>query len=194
MSRYIAILFIFSCSAVFAQQKDTIRVGDTTQNKIANSKPTYSSARRASILSACLPGLGQAYNKKYWKIPIIYTGFVGFGYLFYSNNLKYNEYRNALIQSQQSSNGGYAIVNDINWSTTQLQSQKLIYKKRRDLGAIGMGIIYLLNIIDANVDGHLKTFDVSDDLSINVEPWQNLYSNYSEYKMSYGLSIKINFK
>lgn len=194
MSKYITILLLSICSVVFAQQQDTIRVGDTTQNKIINKKPTYSVARRAAILSACLPGLGQAYNKKYWKIPIIYAGFGGFGYLFYVNNRKYNDYRQALIKSQDTINKGYAVIDGINWSTDQLQRQKIQYKKHRDQGLIGMAFIYLLNIIDANVDGHLKTFDVSDDLSLNIEPWQNTPIYNPEYKISYGLSLRINFK
>lgn len=195
MSKYITILFLSISSLVFSQQQDTIRIGDTTQNKIINRKPSYSVARRAAILSACLPGLGQAYNKKYWKIPIIYAGFGGFGYLFYVNNAKYNDYRQALIKSQDTStNKGYAVIDGINWSTDQLQRQKNQYKKHRDQGIIGMAFIYLLNVIDANVDGHLKTFDVSDDLSLNIEPWQNSHIVNSEYKMSYGLSLKINFK
>jgi len=195
MSKYFIIFFLSTNFCCFSQQKDSIQLIDTAQNKIINNKPTYSVARRAAILSACLPGLGQAYNKKYWKIPIFYAGIGGFGYLFYANNIKYNTYRSALLLSQESLSGGYATVDNISWSTTQLQTQKQIYKKRRDFGAIGIGIIYLLNIIDANVDGHLKTFDVSDDLSLNIDPWQNEYSlgNF-QYITAYGLTLKLNFK
>ena len=142
-----------------------------------------------------MPGLGQAYNKKYYKIPIIYAGLGGFGYLFVKNNMQYNNYKNALILSQDTAvNKGYYSVDGIKYSTTQLQTQKLYYKKFRDLGVIGMGIIYLLNIIDANVDGHLQTFDVSDNLSLHIQPWQKNISTASTNKMVYGLSLTLNFK
>jgi hypothetical protein len=82
-----------------------------------------------------------------------------------------------------------------NYSGEQLQSLKLSYKKSRDLAAIGLVIVYLFNIIDANVDGHLKSFDVSDDLSLKIDPWQNIYQDsYNNYNTSLGLSIKLNFK
>ncbi len=193
---YFCIFFVSLCCICFSQQQDTIVKIDTTQKVVTSKKAVYSVARRAAILSACLPGLGQAYNKKYWKIPIIYAGIGGFGYLFYVNNTKYNNYRQALIKSQDTAtNKGYAIVNGINYSTTQLQTQKNQYKKNRDFGAIGIGIIYLLNIIDANVDGHLRTFDVSDDLSLQIDPWQYRYLvGNSNYKTACGVSLKLNFK
>ena len=63
------------------------------------------------------------------------------------------------------------------------------------MAAIGLVIVYLFNIIDANVDGHLKSFDVSDDLSLKIDPWQNIYQDsYNNYNTSLGLSIKLNFK
>jgi hypothetical protein len=195
MSKYIIIFFSIYCFSCFSQQQDSILTNNTTKNKIITKKHIYSVARRAAIFSACLPGLGQAYNKKCWKIPIIYLGLSGFGYLFYVNNQNYKEYRQALIQSQDTANKGYTIIDGIEWSTSQLQLQKLQFKKHRDQGIIGMAVIYLLNVIDANVDGHLKTFDVSDDLSLHIDAWQSSYSvANSEYKSAYGLSLKLNFK
>lgn len=196
MYRFFLIIFLIIRVNGYSQKADTLEAyGDTSKLNQINKNKLYSKARRAAIFSACLPGLGQAYNKKYWKIPIIYAGFTGFGYLFYTNNVKYNTYRHALIISQDTANHGYAAVNGINWSTSQLQVQKVQFKKYRDIGAIGLGIIYLLNIIDANVDGHLKTFDVSDDLSLYIDPWQQYVSMAnSQYKTVYGVSLKLNFK
>ena len=192
MLKYFLIFFVLFKFNVVAQQLDSLKINDTIQ-KQNNTKKTYSKARRAAIYSACLPGLGQGYNKKYWKIPIIYAGLGGFGYMFYANNKKYNYYRTALLLSIN--NNGVAEADGRIYSTDQLQVLKLDYKKYRDYGVIGMGIIYLLNIIDANVDGHLKTFDVSDDLSLHINPWQNKYGiGNSNYKTAYGLSITLNFK
>ncbi len=184
------ILFTFLNLISFAQLQDSIQVKDTLI--VLSKKATYSKARRAAIFSACLPGLGQAYNKKYWKIPIIYAGIGGFGYLFYSNSTNYKYYRkNLLALTDTDSNTN----NETVYSQDQLQILKLQYKRYRDIGAIGMGIIYLINIIDANVDGHLQTFDVSDDLSLHIDPWQNKYQiGNSNYKTVYGLSLKLTFK
>lgn len=144
-------------------------------------------------MSAILPGLGQAYNKKYWKLPIIYAGLGGFTYMFVANNEQYNDYRQALKYSANHSNSSVAVYGRV-YSQSQLQTQKLYYRKYRDFAAIGVAIIYVLNIIDANVDAHLKTFDVSDDLSINVRPWQTIYSTGLGYKGAAGISVKLNFK
>jgi hypothetical protein len=166
---------------------------DTTQIEgVKDKKAVYSSARKATIMSAILPGLGQIYNKKYWKAPVIYAGLGGLGYFFYVNNTRYNFYRQGLLTAV--ANGGNAVVDGQTQTVSQLQTQKLYYRKFRDFAGIGIGILYILNIIDANVDAHLKTFDVSDDLSIHLDPSQQLYNNGRAYTVATGLSIKLNFK
>jgi hypothetical protein len=153
-------------------------------------KELYSKPRIATILSAVLPGAGQAYNKKFWKIPVIYAALAGTGYWFYTSNNTYNKYRSAQIYSLN--NGGYATVDNQLLSSSQLQQFKLDARKNRDRAIIAMSVIYILNIVDANVDAHLKTFDVSDDLSVHVEPWQSW--GMGNKKVVMGLSLKINFK
>ena len=76
----------------------------------------------------------------------------------------------------------------------QTKVLKLYYRKNRDFAVIGFSLIYLINIIDANVDAHLRTFDVSDDLSIHLDPWQSTYKTNSGYRAATGLSVKLNFK
>ena len=137
-------------------------------------------------MSAILPGLGQFYNKKLWKVPIIYSGLIGFGYYYKINNEEYNKYRSSVIAYYD--NDPSTIPAITNYSGDQLQSLKLSYKKSRDLAAIGLVIVYLFNIIDANVDGHLKSFDVSDDLSLKIDPWQNIYQDsYNNYNTNHFL-------
>ncbi len=142
-------------------------------------------------MSALLPGLGQAYNKKYLKIPLIYAGLGGFGYMFVTNNQQYNFYRKNLIAENDEDPN---TINTTRYSSDQLQVQKVSYRKNRDLAAIGIAVFYVLNIIDANVDAHLKTFDVSDDLSMNIRPWHSVYSNGTGFSTATGISIKLNFK
>jgi hypothetical protein len=174
-------------------QSDTIVLGkDTTTLTKPEKKAIYSSARKASIMSAILPGLGQAYNKKYWKIPIIYAGLGGFGYMFLTNNKQFNLYRANVVAYNDDDSLTLPAMPE--FSSEQSQVLKLYYRKNRDFAVIGFSLIYLINIIDANVDSHLKTFDVSDDLSIHLEPWQSTYKTNSGYRTATGLSVKLNFK
>ena len=199
MKRLLLILTCIVCiclPAAKAQVKDSVHTTVRDSAAIAkdsiaqakqNKKKIYSIARRSTIMSAILPGLGQAYNKKYWKVPIIYAGLIGFGYLFVTNNSKYTQYRYGVLHYY--GNDSLAVAKT-GYTGSQLATLKNDYKKSRDLGLIGMGIIYVLNIIDANVDGHLRTFDVSDDLSLQIDPWQNYYRGRS----TMGISVKLNFK
>lgn len=188
---YILLFFVFVCTSVQAQQNDSLInkiKEDSIQSKHAVNKAIYSSARKASIMSACLPGLGQVYNKKYWKIPVIYAALGGLGYWGLTSQTKYKFYSNNL---RLENDGDPATLNTSGYSTDQLITQKRYYRKYRDMAVIAGILVYLVNIIDANVDAHLKTFDVSDDLSLQVKPYSNLdYNN----KLQAGLTLKLNFK
>jgi hypothetical protein len=187
VGRGIIFIFLLCLSFPFFSQTDSLQTGS-----VKNKKAVYSRARKATVMSAILPGLGQVYNQKYLKVPLIYAGLGGFGYFFYVNNTSYNNYRAALISSVN--NGGTAQLDGRTYSTSQLQTQKLYYRRFRDIGAIGVAVVYILNVIDANVDAHLKTFDVSDDLSINIDPWQTYYGSASGVCTATGFSIKLNFR
>ncbi len=190
----IALIFFGCLVSTFciAQSADsTIAFNDSISKERASKKHTYSAARRASLMSAVLPGLGQAVNKKYWKIPLIYGAFGGLAYMFVSNNDSYQFFRkNHIAEADGDSN----TVNTTFYSATELQTQKQYYQKNRNFAVIGIGLVYLLNIIDANVDAHLKTFDVSDDLSLNIDPWQTIFKTQLGYRNVTGISVKINFK
>jgi hypothetical protein len=93
------LFFVCVCSTVQAQQNDSLKNKirkDSIQTKRAVKKAIYSSARKATIMSACLPGLGQIYNKKYWKAPVIYFALGGIGYWGITNQIKYKYYSNNL--------------------------------------------------------------------------------------------------
>jgi len=183
---------VFFASAYHAQS-DTVVLGkDTTTHTKEQKRSIYSNARKASIMSAILPGLGQAYNKKFWKIPIIYAGIGGFGYMFLSNNNQYNTYRSNVIAYNDDDPTTVPPLPE--YSSDQSQTLKLQYRKYRDFAVIGFSIVYIIQIIDANVDAHLKTFDVGDDLSLHIDPWQNTYKTAAGYKTATGISLKLNFK
>ncbi len=175
---------------MYAQRIDTIKtsVVDTVKAKKQVKKAIYGKARTAAILSAVIPGAGQAYNRQYWKMPIVYAAIGGLGYWAYSNNKSYKSYSKnlrAIYDDDPNTN------NTSRFSSDQLITEKKAVKKYRDLALILCGVAYALNIIDANVSAHLKTFDVSDDLSLQFKPYSTFgYNN----KLQTGLTIKLNFK
>jgi hypothetical protein len=188
---YLILFFICFSTLAKAQQNDSLIIEsrkDSIQKKRAVNKAIYSKARKATIMSACLPGLGQIYNHKYWKAPVIYAALGGLGYWGVTNQKKYRYY---------SDNLRYANDDDLNttnatlYNNDQLIAQKRYYRKFRDMSIMLGALVYAINIIDANVDAHLRTFDVSDDLSLQLKPYSNFdYNN----KLQAGLSLKLKFK
>lgn len=136
------------------------------------------SPRRATIYSAVLPGLGQAYNRKYWKIPIIYGGFAALTYSYVFNDGKYSDYLHEYTKrmNKDSANFNPAMSEYKNENILELKNS---YQKSRELTIIGFAVLYALNIIDATVDGHLYAFDISDNLSMNINPYLAPSYNYS---------------
>jgi len=192
---FIALLaFLLAGPAMLRAQggRDTTRILSEQEKdaaiKKARHKAIYGDARKATIMSACLPGLGQIHNKRYWKLPIIYAAIGGLtwwgvtshnNYKYYSNNLK-AEFDNDASTSNQTP-----------YSTDNLIILKNTEKKYRDYAIIGVAVIYLLNVVDANVDAHLKTFDVSDDLSLHIDPYSNIGYNR---QLNTGLTLRLTFK
>jgi hypothetical protein len=161
---------------------------DSLSVKKTNKKAIYSRARKATIMSAAMPGLGQLYNKKYWKAPIVYAALGGITYWGITNHTEYKYYSNNLRAEYDNDPN---TINVTRYSSDQLISQKNYYKKFRDMSIIFGSLVYIINILDANVDAHLKTFDVSDDLSLQVKPYSNIdFTN----KLQTGLTLKLNFK
>lgn len=149
------------------------------------STPKEHSPHKASIYSAILPGAGQVYNKKYWKVPIVYTALGSALYFTYDNQQNYNQYRDAFLLRQDGVTDKYeGIYND-----NQLITLMEYYERNKELSII-MGVaVYILNIVDASVDAHLFDFDVSEDLSLNTTP--KLIETQRGYQPT--LSLKMNF-
>ncbi len=134
------------------------------------------SPKKAWILSAVLPGAGQIYNKKYWKAPIVWGGLAVAGYYLNDNLKQLNLYRDAFIAE---TDGDPETINDTGLNQTLLERQIDTYKTWRDWSYIALAAVYILNIIDANVDAHLFYFDVSEDISMNLAPYFNPMANRS---------------
>lgn len=159
--------------------------------KTNTEKPKAHSPNRASIYSAVLPGLGQAYNRKFWKIPIVYAGFAGLGYNIYFNLTEYREFREAYRYVINKDT--FPIVNRYiaRYNANQLQIGRDYYRRNLELGYILAGAWYLLNIIDATVDAHLLDFDVGEDLSMRIEPL--IISHHQNSKAVAGIALNIRF-
>lgn len=153
----------------------TGEVKNTSEGE-AQAEAYFHNPKKATIMSAALPGLGQIYNKKYWKLPIIYGGFAVAGYYLNDNIKQINKYKDAF---KAETDGNPDTENDTGYSQSELESLIDQYKQWRDLSYIAIGAIYILNIIDASVDAHLFYFDVSEDISMNVQPYVNPFGNRS---------------
>ena len=132
------------------------------------------SPRKAAIMSTILPGSGQVYNKKYWKVPIVYAGLGAFGYFFVLNLKSYNTYAKEIIKRNDTtfkkSQWTVTPAMPANYAAKDLLVMANQDRRYAELSAVGFLVFYSFQIVDAYVDGHLFTFDVSDDLSLKVEP------------------------
>jgi hypothetical protein len=124
---------------------------------------------KAGLFSAIIPGLGQAYNKKYWKIPIVYAGFGGLGFAMYYTATNFHGFRAAYRQQVALVPDPYASYQGVTDAAT-LKVYRDYYKKYVDISAIGLTVWYMLTIIDATVDAHLMDWNMKDDLSVSWHP------------------------
>ncbi|MDW8273564.1 MAG: DUF5683 domain-containing protein [Chitinophagales bacterium] len=141
---------------------------DTTL--VTKRKEKRHSPAKAAWMSAVFPGLGQAYNKKWWKIPIIYAGFGGLGYGLYHFGSNYSGFRRAYrlqVDNDSLTIGSYRGITN----AAELKFFRDDYKRNLDLMGVLTAVWYALNIIDAAVDGHLFHWNVDDKLTLRLHPY-----------------------
>jgi hypothetical protein len=154
---------------------------------------------KATLFSAFLPGLGQAYNGDYWKIPILYGGFAFTYYWFDLNNMQYTRYRNAYNLEYAYTNGQSDTPSEFSGrlSVQSLKSYKDNFRRNRDYAFLYIVLCYAVNIIDATVFAQLSNFDVSEDLTFKFSPAiispSNLYSQRNNTP-ALGLNLKISLR
>ena len=177
----VGLSFLFPSSSLQAQVKEK-----KEEKEVKPHSPT-----KAAIYSTVLPGLGQGYNKKYWKIPIIYAGFGVITYFIVTNTREYKKYQEAY--TYVASGDSSYIDNDYvyTYDEQQLLDGKNYYKRNMQLSYIIGGLWYVLNIIDASVDAHFFDYDISDDLSIRVDPV--MLHRIDDYRPVSGLKLTVNF-
>lgn len=179
----VLLLFVLGNASVFSQKKTeaTLVAKDTVKsNDIDPLTPA-----KAAFYSAILPGLGQAYNKKYWKIPIVY-GAIGVSMYYYiDSNKSYHQYRDAYKRRLE----GYTDDQFSYLDESRLISAQKFYQRNRDLSALFVVGFYVLNIIDANVDAALIQFNVNENLSVRPD----VYMNDVTSTANVGLTLNYNF-
>lgn len=146
---------------------------------------------RATLYSALLPGLGQMYNGDYWKLPIIYGGLMSCGYFLQYNQMQYKRYKTMYnhATAKPSEYDGWMTAENIKW-------YRDTFRRYRDYSIIATVLVYALNVIDANVFAHFQDFDVSDDLSLRLEPGiiTPITTNYASTSLSgVGMQMRLTF-
>lgn len=151
---------------------------------------------KAAFYSAILPGLGQLYNKRYWKAPIVW-GAMGLGIATYSaRNTEYNSFRDAFKRRRAgfTDDQFYDVNGDgvgPDFSDAALQDAQESTQRNRDLALVITIGLYALNVIDANVDAHLKQYNVDDRLGIDIKPYFDF--DPINTNPNYGLALTIEF-
>lgn len=192
------ILGLLAGSFSFAQKIDSAKNANTVAPSIPESKPVQEirdsvpapkghSPRVAAIRSAILPGLGQIYNKKYWKLPIVYGALGVTGYIFVDNISTYREYRFAYNARYKASQPNATPLDSTDYYTLtpfykqvspeSIRAARDRFRKYIDYSVLFFVLFWGLNVVDATVDAHLKTFDVSPDLSLYIKPGRSEIAN-----------------
>lgn len=201
---------VISAESILSHE-DSLRLVASTDSVAKKPRRDWATWRpnpkRALWLALVLPGAGQIYNRKYWKIPIVYGGFVGCIYAMQWNNQMYRDYSQAYLDimdddpNTQSYNQFLHLGNKIDDTNIErykklFKSRKDRYRRWRDMSFFVLVGVYALSVIDAYVDASLSEFDISKNLSLSVEP--TIMNNYNDNRISLksnsiGVSCSLNF-
>lgn len=201
------------------ESKDTLVVLQNQQEVIIGDTVTHQpngtwddgwrpNPMRSVWMGALLPGLGQIYNRSYWKLPIVYGAFMGCAYAIVWNGNMYTDYKQAYIDimndeelstdPSRSYNAilpkGYTIemMGGRETYTQTLNSKQNLYRRYRDFGIAAAVVVYALSLVDAFVDAQLFDFDISPDLSMNVSP--QIYNDYMTHQRAAEVHLAITIK
>lgn len=195
-SALLFVLFLFTGKSLSAQKLDTLKRKDSIPAaKVDSLVKVENRPHKAAVRSAIIPGWGQAYNKKYWKMPIIYAALGVTAYVFANNINTYKDYRFAYAAKYKTTlsppdSSDYPYIKDYlkPISLQALKEGRDTYRRYIDYSVVFFIIFWGLNIVDAAVDAHLKAFDISPDLSMKVRPGYNPVTKVG------GVSLVFNFR
>ncbi len=187
---FVSLILFAVCFSSFAQRIDNT---SDTVGLVVDTFPKHS-PKKATWLSLAVPGLGQAYNKKYWKIPLVFAAIGVPLYFALDQQSKFDDFKEAYVyrvdEDPNTSDDKYIGV----YSDDQLLALVDIHRRNRDLLFVLTGVAYALNILDAAVDAHLYYFEVSDDLSATIKPSFQFAPNTQFLVPSLTLSLKFGKK
>mgnify|MGYP003988765067 CR=1 FL=1 len=162
----------------------------TIEDTTVLERPSERNPKRAALLSLAIPGLGQAYNKKYLKIPVVYAALGTAGYFFVSNRLEYAKLKAAYVQDSENTTGDFSEYHDLGYTLVDIQAAAEQYQTWSEYAGVAIFAVYALQVIDATVDAHLFYFDVDDDLSLNIQPKLQLNPTGG---LSQGVALSLKF-
>lgn len=186
-----------------APADDNSRVAQ--KRKAAVEKPRFMpDPEKATWLGVVFPGAGQMYNRKYWKLPIVYGGFIGCLYAYNWNSQMYSDYRQAYLDIMDADPNtdsfkdffrpGYDFDKNSDYLKNVFKKRKDRYRRWRDLSVFAFIGVYALSVIDAYVDAQLANFDIGDDINVTLTPTSlNTPVGNSFADGYYGLNLNINF-
>ena len=194
LNPYLSLFFLLFIVSIGTAQEDTLAVTSQERSREEIQEKDYEpynalAPSKAAFYSAILPGLGQAYNGSYWKIPIAYGGLATGIYFYLDNDKQYNRYRDAYKNRLAGRDDEFTIEGVQRITTDGLIRAQELYQKNKEISILVTVGVYILNIIDANVEAHLRQFNVDEDLS--VKP--NLDFDALSGKTNYGLTLNFNF-
>ena len=159
--------------------------------------------QKATWFALIIPGGGQIYNKKYWKLPIVYGGFVGCLYAYNWNGQMYKDYRQAYLDIMDSDPNtdsfkdffrpGYNFEANKEYLKNVFKKRKDRYRRWRDLSIFSFIGVYAISVIDAYIDAQLASFDIAEDINLTIEPQRIRGNNEFIYEDYYGLNFSIKF-
>lgn len=213
MNRNLLFLFIIALTGIACTAQDTQQdeqavdslkqemkeQGVVVDATVTKKKINPLAPSKAAFYSAVIPGLGQIYNKRYWKVPIVYAA-IGTGiYAYVFNDGEYNRFRNAFKRRRAGFfddefydiNNSGIVPGSPDLSDSALQDAQERFQRDRDLALLITIGLYALNVIDANVDAHLKQFNVDEDLALEVRPYLEYHPITTD--PNYGLAVTIRF-
>ncbi len=194
MKNILLIIFLFSFQQIHIKVSAQ---APAAKNKVSNLPQTADSSKKtikkfnphtATIRSAILPGLGQIYNKKYWKLPLVYGALGTTAGIYFYNVKNYRLLRQAVVYLSDTDTGNDNLVDPqfSNLSLNAIRSYRNSFRQNVDYSVLFFILFWGLNVVDATVDAHLKAFDVNENLSLELKPGFSPLSNTT------GISLVLN--
>lgn len=191
MARLVLVSFLLIGCLISNAQDRPVLLTDSSFSELEDDGQLFQEVsdldpQRAALLSAVFPGLGQIYNKQYWKVPLVFSGMIVFAHYIGYNNKIYNSFRNAALTVNS---GGVSPYNTV-VSLDGLVRNRDNFRRNRDFLIVLGSAFYLIQIVDAHVSAHLDEFIVNKDLAINIRPSIQSTPLFSQ---AVGVSLVLNF-